>query len=114
MTYVTGDRFKQVDRGDRSAGRPWLGHKFRRSDKLVHELRCWICGKWFNYELQDIPAMVAQGRWDFSKQRPKHCGNSHCVEWNRRHEVFMVRTQQEEAEYHHKLFLRLKKKGLVA
>jgi hypothetical protein len=113
MTYI-GDRFKKVAREDRTAGKPWLGHKFRRSDQTVHELRCWICGKWFNYSTLDVDVLVAAGRWDFRKRQPKHCGNSHCEEWNRRHEIHLVKTKQEKDEYYAGMFAKLKRKGLVA
>jgi hypothetical protein len=108
------DKFKQVARQDRRYGKNWLGHKFTRADQTVHELRCWICGKWFNYSTNDIEKIANQCRWDFRKQRPKHCGNSMCEEWNRRHEAYQIKMQTEKDQYHQEIFLRLKKKRLVS
>lgn len=108
MAIVLSNKFKKLERNG------WLGHKFGRGDQVVHELRCWICGKWFNYSTKDIDAIVAQNRWDFRKSRPKHCGNSHCEEWNRRHELYQVKIQHEQEDYYRGLFLKLKKKGLVS
>lgn len=106
-------KFKQVDRKDRIFGAPWLGHKFTDGEQTVHEFRCWICGKWFNYSTSDIEGLIAKGRWHFSKNRPKHCGNAHCEEWNRRHEAFKLAASRDSAKYYADLYMKLKKKNLV-
>ena len=112
--FVTpNDKFQQVESGDPRFGR-FLGRKFVRIDQVVHELRCWICGKWYSYSSKDIDALTAKGMWDFRKRRPKHCGSSHCQEWNRRHEAFQVQTRKQSNQYYEELFMKLKRKKLVA
>lgn len=106
--------FQKVHRQDRRFGKNWLGHKFTRSDQTVHELRCWICGIWFNYSTKDYDSLVQKGMWDFQKERPKHCGDDHCMEWNRRYEAHRSKVMQESNEYYVDLFRKVKNKGLVA
>jgi len=114
MAIILVNRYQKVVRADRRFGKPWLGHKFHNGEDTVHELRCWICGDWFNYSKKDAERLKSQGRWDYAKQRAKHCGSEHCQEWNRRYEAHQARVADESRDYHVALFKRLRKKGLVA
>lgn len=109
----SAQRFQKIERND-PRFKPFLGHKFEKQGQVVHDFRCWICGKWYNYSTLDISRLIKEGRWDFHKKRSKHCGSSHCEEWNRQHEAHKARVEAEHAITSLDLFKRLKKKKLVA
>jgi len=64
--------------------KPWVSRKFWKDGVIVHELRCDICGRWYNYSTKDIPQIVQQGRWNRKLKRPFHCGNSLCQDYHER------------------------------
>lgn len=95
--------------------RPWVSRKYKRDNSgvIYHDLRCDICGKWYTYSTLDIPRIIRQGRWNFSKLRPLHCGNSMCEEYEIKSREARIRAAQEKDEYYQNLFKRLKKRKLV-
>ena len=94
--YIITDRYKELDWQKDGFEKPWLGHKFGKESKMAHDFRCPICGKWISYNDEQINDFIAEGRWDFEKNRLAHCGNSTCQ------------------DYYHECQLDLERKGKMA
>lgn len=105
-------KFQKLD--PKLAHKPWLGHKFSDGSQVVHDFRCWICGKWYNYSDKDIPNLIKNGRWDFSKARAAHCGSSHCEEWYRQHLEHKKRYEEQFANNTWEFYKMMSKKRLVS
>jgi len=71
-------KYEEIERRGR-----WLGKKYWNAEKqkMAHEFRCPICGKWVRYNDEEIQRFIAEGRWDFRKNRLAHCGNSTCWDY---------------------------------
>ena len=84
---IIGKFTKELDWRKEGFKRPWVSRKYlnKETGELVHELRCDICGKWYNYMTKDIEEIAKQGRWNVHKNRPHHCNSEHCQEYFRRY-----------------------------
>lgn len=80
---INANPYKKLDWKKDGFKKPWVSRKFRRegSDEIVHDLRCDICGRWYNYTTKDIEKIKIEGRWNPHKDRPHHCGNQHCWDY---------------------------------
>jgi hypothetical protein len=81
--YIIGSKFRKLD-WRKEGVRPWVSRKYERDGQICHDLRCDICGKWYNYSTKDIPQIIQKNRWNFKLKRPYHCGNSLCQDYHER------------------------------
>jgi hypothetical protein len=89
MAYIIANRFQKLDWRKEGFKKPWVSRMYRRPGDIpmTHDLRCDICGKWYNYSTKDIPQIKMEGRWNSKLNRPHHCGNSMCKDY---HERYMI------------------------
>ena len=73
--------------------KPWVSRKYRRpgDTNITHDLRCDICGKWYNYSSKDIESIKAQKRWNYKTNRPYHCGKSLCWDYHEREMIHKMK-----------------------
>lgn len=90
------------------------GYKARLNYELVEKegemaehFRCPICGVGMTYDFKERDKMIAQGRWDYDKDRPQHCGSSLCYD-------YLEECWKDRQDKSEQLFMALRKKGLVA
>lgn len=85
MSNVQSDKYHKIEWRP-GLGQPWVSRKYFKESTgdITHDLRCDICGKWYNYSLKDIERINREGRWNKQKNRPYHCNSEHCQEWHRR------------------------------
>jgi hypothetical protein len=100
MSYIIGNKFRKLDWLKDGFRKPWVSRKYERDGQIVHDLRCDICGRWYNYSSRDIDKIKAEGRWNYSKNRPYHCGNSLCQDYHQRTLQHAVRIAKECNLYH--------------
>ena len=86
MPYIIANKFQKLDWRKDGFKKPWVSRMYRRpgDTNMTHDLRCDICGKWYNYPTKDIPQIILQKRWNFKLRRPLHCGNSFCKDYHER------------------------------
>lgn len=115
MPTLITDPYKKLTWHKDGFKRPWVSRKFRRGSggEIIHELRCDICGRWYNYSSNDIPKIIGQKRWNFLKLRPHHCGNSFCEDYFQRYKEHQEETARNLERNCFRLFKRLQKKRLV-
>lgn len=99
MPTIIGSPYKKLDWQKDGFKKPWVSRKYLKPEtgEIVHDLRCDICGKWYNYTTKDIPNIIREGRWNIKTGRPHHCGNSLCVEYYRRYAAHLWKKAEEIA-----------------
>lgn len=95
MINIIANKYVKLDWRTDNRLKPFVSRKYARpgSDVITHDLRCDICGKWYNYSTKDIPILKAKDWWNSRKNRPFHCGNSMCQDYHERemiHKMKMV------------------------
>lgn len=90
--HIVTDKYKELHWKDDGFDKPWLGHKFGKGNKMAHEMRCIICGKWISYNDEQINGFILEGRWDFEKNRLMHCNNSTCQDYYQEMKKDLART----------------------
>ena len=90
------------------------GHKPRlryetviKDGKMSEHLKCLFCGVNITYDFKERDKFVREGRWDFEKDRPLHCGGSTCRDWNEEYYKDKARKMEE-------MFFALNSKGLAS
>ena len=83
-----------------------LGHTFINEDNASFDVRCPICGRWVRYDYKEKERMIREGRWDFSKDRMAHCGNSLC-------EDYLHLCKKDRERKTKELFIDLQKRHLI-
>ena len=97
--------FKLLDHRKLGLKRGWVSRKYQNENgEVVHDLRCDICGAWYNYSHKEIEKIIEQGRWNFLKKRPHHCGNSHCWDYFKRYEAAQFKKALEQLAMYQVLF----------
>jgi len=62
--------------------KPRLNYELVEKDgKKSEHLKCHYCGKQFIYDFSERDRFIKEGRWNFRKDRPEHCGNSTCADF---------------------------------
>ena len=56
---------------------------FQKDGRETRHIRCPICGEYMSFEYsRDKPQFIHEGKWDFRKDRLKHCGrNTTCRDY---------------------------------
>ena len=99
----------------RDGVKPFLGHRYWREKygTIDGDKRCLICGKWFTWSEKHKDRYIREGRWDFRRNEPIHCGSSMCEEYWRRYKKAEKIRAELKKEFYFNLFKKLKKIGLV-
>lgn len=95
MPNIISNKFQKLNWLRDGFKKPWVSRMYRRPGEthMTHDLRCDICGKWYNYSTRDIPLIKAQDRWNSRLNRPFHCNNSLCQDYHQRetlHKIKMI------------------------
>lgn len=93
MISLITNKYEKLDWRTDGRLKPFVSRKYARpgSDVITHDLRCDICGKWYNYCTKDIPLIQSQDRWNTRKNRPFHCNNSLCQDYHQREMVHKMK-----------------------
>lgn len=112
---ILTDKYQEVNAKElmKRGLKPKLGYIFEKGGNYVHDHRCLLCGKWFSYSRSDIPKMIEQNRWDFVKDKPRHCDNSSCYDYEEECRYWDKVRQEQKKDKCWELFSKLKKQKLV-
>jgi len=93
MPTIIANRYQKLDWRKDGFKKPWVSRMYRRPGEanMVHDLRCDICGKWYNYSTRDIPLLKEKDRWNSRLNRPFHCGNSLCQDYHQREMIHKLK-----------------------
>lgn len=97
--------FKLLDWRKERLKHGWVSRKYRNEDgDVVHDLRCDICGRWYNYSHKDIEKIMQEGRWNVIKKRPHHCGKQHCWDYFERYMIAQKKKALEHLAIYNTIF----------
>lgn len=94
---------------------PHLGHMHERAGgQRSHDKRCDYCGKWIVYDVKNIAewgdnVKIGLHRWP----EKVHCGSTHCTDYHKRVLKHEEKLKEQTARASERLFLKLKKKGVL-
>ena len=106
------DKFKEID----PVKNRFLGYRFAKPGKACGEMRCFICGRYFNWDITQVEKYILERRWDEDRGEPAHCGKQHCHDYHRRYLIHLHRIENdsEYLEAHTwNLYQRLQSQGML-
>lgn len=90
-----------------------LGFHYETSTQMMHKMKCVLCGNELIYNRSDVYNMIEQGRWDFRKDKPKHCHRKACYDYEEECRQWAVKRGNTKREEAWELFLKLKREKII-
>lgn len=110
MPNIIIDKWKLVDPNKE----PYLGYEFEKDGKRVLQKRCDYCGKWITFDIRGVESWGDNVKMGFNGYPEKiHCGSLLCQDYHHRVLLQEKRDQEKWARRGERIFLDLKKAGVI-